>query len=55
MLLRFELDPVYFFPTIKDALAVVEPGFNVTSSSGTLSRSTLTYDSVNIVDEDTKI
>ena len=57
MLLRLEVDVSYFCPTIVDALAQVEPGFNGSTSSLDSSRSpTATYDSVNImVDENTKI
>ena len=57
MLLRLEVDVSYFCPTIVDALAQVEPGFNGSTSSLDSSRSpTATYDSVNImVDENTKM
>ena len=59
MLLKMELDPSYFYPTILDALAQVEPGFNGTSSTGTTASrdsSNLGFAKVRIVvDEDTRV
>ena len=55
MLLRFELDQSYFYPTIADALAQVEPGFNGSATSSETSKGTTMYDSIDIVDESKKI
>jgi len=59
MLLKLELDPSYFYPTILDALAQVESGFNGTSSTGTTSsRDSSNHGFPNVrivVEEDTRI
>ncbi len=59
MLLKLELDPTYFYPTILDALAQVESGFHGTSSTGTTASrdsSNLGFPNIRIVvEEDTRI